>query len=167
VVGLPACGVRALERKLPPHSARITIVSESSFLLYSPLLPAVAGGALNPRHVTIPIRQQLQHAQLLIGRVTRCDPARRELEFVSVEGETTQLPYDQLVVALGSVSRNLPLAEHAIGFESIIEALVRLSRAARRPGPWSPFRVCDCRTAPNEEAEGPSVEGPWPRAGSC
>lgn len=47
--------VRALERALPAHSARITIVSESNFLLYTPLLPAVAGGTLNPRNVTVPI----------------------------------------------------------------------------------------------------------------
>jgi NADH:ubiquinone reductase (H+-translocating) len=118
--------VRALQRKLPRHSGRITIVSESNFLLYSPLLPAVAGGALNPRHVTVPIREQLEDAQLLIGRVASCDPDRRTLGFISVEGEERVLPYDQLVVALGSVSRNLPipgLAEHAVGFKSVLEAL--------------------------------------------
>jgi NADH:ubiquinone reductase (H+-translocating) len=66
--------VRALERMLPPYSAKIKIVSESNFLLYSPLLPAVSGGTLNPRHVTVPIREELEHAQLLIGRVAGCDP---------------------------------------------------------------------------------------------
>jgi NADH:ubiquinone reductase (H+-translocating) len=118
--------VRALERMLPPYSAKITIVSESNFLLYSPLLPAVAGGTLNPRHVTVPIREELDHAQLLIGRVAGCDPERRTLEFVSVEGESVERPYDQLIVALGSVSRHLPipgLADNAIGFKSILEAL--------------------------------------------
>jgi NADH dehydrogenase len=118
--------VRALERKLPPHSAKITIVSESNFLLYSPLLPAVAGGALNPRHVTVPIREELRNAQLLIGRVAHCDPDRRTVRCVSVEGDALELPYDHLVVALGSVSRNLPipgLADNAIGFKSILEAL--------------------------------------------
>jgi NADH:ubiquinone reductase (H+-translocating) len=118
--------VRALERRLPRHSARITIVSESNFLLYSPLLPAVAGGALNPRHVTVPIREELEDAVLLIGRVADCDPERRRLGFVSVEGDAVELPYDQLIVALGSVSRSLPipgLAENAIGFKSILEAL--------------------------------------------
>ena len=117
---------RALERKLPRHSTKITLVSESNFLLYSPLLPAVAGGSLNPRHVTVPIREELEDAQLLIGRVAHCDPHRRTLGCVSVEGETLELRYDQLIVALGSVSRNLPipgLGEHAIGFKSILEAL--------------------------------------------
>ena len=31
--------VRALQRTLPKHSVQITVVSESNFLLYSPLLP--------------------------------------------------------------------------------------------------------------------------------
>jgi NADH dehydrogenase len=117
---------RALERKLPRHSAKITIVSESNFLLYSPLLPAVAGGAVNPRHVTVPLREQLGEAHLLIGRVADCDPERRRLGFVPVEGDAVELPYDQLIVALGSVSRILPipgLGERAVGFKSIIEAL--------------------------------------------
>jgi NADH:ubiquinone reductase (H+-translocating) len=117
---------RALERKLPRHSAKITIVSESNFLLYSPLLPAVAGGALSPRHVTVPIREELRDAQLLLGRVESCEPDRRKLRFVSVDGEPRELPYDHLVVALGSVSRKLPipgLAENAVGFKSILEAL--------------------------------------------
>jgi NADH:ubiquinone reductase (H+-translocating) len=116
---------RALERKLPGGAAEISVVSESNFLLYSPLLPAVAGGALNPRHVTVPLREQLNGAKLLIGRVSGCDPDRRTLTFASVEGESCELPYDQLIVALGSISRNLPipgLEQRAIGFKSILEA---------------------------------------------
>jgi NADH:ubiquinone reductase (H+-translocating) len=117
--------VRALQRKLPPGSAEITVVSESNFLLYAPLLPAVAGGALSPRHVTIPLRQHLNGAKLAIGRVCGCDPERRALEFQPVEGQRRELPYDHLVVALGTVSRNLPipgLATRAIGFKQILEA---------------------------------------------
>ena len=78
--------MRALERALPAHSARITIVSESNFLLYTPLLPAVAGGTLNPRNVTVPIREELKHAHLLIGRVAGCDPQRRALPQCALEG---------------------------------------------------------------------------------
>jgi NADH:ubiquinone reductase (H+-translocating) len=118
--------VRALQRKLPAGSAEITVVSESNFLLYAPLLPAVAGGALSPRHVTIPLRGHLHGAKLAIGRVSGCDPERRTLSFVSVERELREVPYDQLIVALGSVSRKLPipgLAERAIGFKHILEAL--------------------------------------------
>ncbi len=39
---------RRLERALPPNSARITLVNDVNFLLYSPLLPGAAGGSLEP-----------------------------------------------------------------------------------------------------------------------
>ena len=51
---------RALERLLPPQSARVTLVNEANFLLYTPLLPGAAGAALDPRHVVVPLRSQLQ-----------------------------------------------------------------------------------------------------------
>jgi NADH:ubiquinone reductase (H+-translocating) len=117
---------RALARSLPRQSANITVVSESNFLLYSPLLPAVAGGALNPRHVTIPLREALDGAHLRIGRVSGWDAERRRIRFTSIERDEIELHYDQLIVALGSVSRIPPvrgLAEHGAGFKSIIEAL--------------------------------------------
>ena len=37
---------RRLERRLPRHSARITVVSDVNFLLYTPLLPGAAAGTL-------------------------------------------------------------------------------------------------------------------------
>src|SRR5438270_1428680 len=49
----------------------------------------------------------------------------RERAPVLVEAERVDLSYDQLIVALGSVSRTLPvpgLAEHAIGFKSLADA---------------------------------------------
>src|SRR6185295_18691241 len=37
---------RRLERRLPRHSARITLVSAENFMLYTPLLPGAAAGTL-------------------------------------------------------------------------------------------------------------------------
>ena len=38
---------RRLERKLPPHSAKVTLVNDVNFMLYTPLLPGAAGGTLD------------------------------------------------------------------------------------------------------------------------
>ena len=49
----------------------------------------------------------------------------------SGEGHVDELPYDQLVVALGSTSRTLPipgLAEHGLGFKTISEAIALRNR---------------------------------------
>jgi NADH dehydrogenase len=116
---------RALERLLPAQSARVTVVNDANFMLYTPLLAGVAGATLDPRHVVVPLRSQLRRTDLTIGRVTGADPARRTLGVRRIDGEQIDLAYDQLIVALGSVSRTLPiagLAEHAIGLKSLADA---------------------------------------------
>ncbi len=116
---------RALERVLPAHSARVTLVNDANFMLYTPLLPGAAGATLDPRHVVVPLRSQLKHTDLLIGRVQSADPPRGKLAVRRIDGQEVILDYDRLVVALGSVSRTLPipgLAEHAIGLKSLSDA---------------------------------------------
>ncbi len=115
----------ALERLLPAQSARVTLVNEANFLLYTPLLPGAAGATLDPRHVVVPLRSQLRRTDLVIGRVTGADPGRGTLAVKRIDGEPVELAYDQLIVALGSVSRTLPipgLAERAIGLKSLSDA---------------------------------------------
>jgi NADH dehydrogenase len=116
---------RTLERLLPADSARVTLVNLANFMLYTPLLPGAAGATLEPRHVVVPLRSELRRTELVIGEVTGADSARRTLVVKRIDGERVELSYDQLVVALGSVSRTLPvpgLAEHAIGLKSLSDA---------------------------------------------
>jgi NADH dehydrogenase len=116
---------RALERLLPAQSAHVTLVNDANFMLYTPLLPGAAGAALDPRHVVVALRSQLRRTDLVIGSVTGADLAGRTLAVRRIDGEHLDLAYDQLIVALGSVSRTLPipgLNEHAIGFKSLSDA---------------------------------------------
>src|SRR3954449_12495920 len=122
---------RRLERKLAPHSARVTLISDVNFLLFSPLLPGAAAGTLEPRHVVVPLREELDRTELRLGHVTGADPQRNELYYKSVDGREETVRYDQLIVAIGSVSRVLPLpglAEHALGFKTISEAIAMRNR---------------------------------------
>jgi NADH dehydrogenase len=126
---------RRLERKLAPHSATVTLVSDVNFMLYTPLLPGAAAGTLEPRHVVVPLREQLRHTQLHLGAVTGADPERRVVAVRSAGGEDAELPYDQLIVALGSTSRTLPipgLAEYAMGFKTLAEAIALRNRVITR-----------------------------------
>lgn len=116
---------RALERITSAHEARVTLVNDANFMLYTPLLPGAAGGTLDPRHVVVPLRSQLARTELLIGSVTGADPDSRTLAVRRVDGEHLGLGYDHLLVALGSVSRTLPipgLAEYATGLKSLSDA---------------------------------------------
>jgi NADH:quinone reductase (non-electrogenic) len=120
-----AYAARQLERLLPRQSARLMLVNDVNFLLYTPFLPEAAAGTLEPRHVVTPLRDMLKRTFLRLGAVTGHDPAARTVRIRTHEGETEEQRYDQLVLALGSVSRLLPVPglEHAIGFKSLADAI--------------------------------------------
>jgi NADH dehydrogenase len=123
---------RRLERRLPRHGARIRLICDVNFLLYTPLLPGAASGSLEPRHVVVPLREELGWTEMLMGRVESGDPSRNELRGRTVDGREEILRYDQLIVSLGSVSRVLPvpgLAEHALGFKTLADAIALRNRA--------------------------------------
>ena len=95
---------RALERKLPPNSARVTLVNDTNFFLFTPLLPGAAGGTLEPRHVVVPLRDQLDQTDLRLGRVVGANPDENCLVVHTLEGHEERLQYDHLIVTLGSVA---------------------------------------------------------------
>jgi NADH:ubiquinone reductase (H+-translocating) len=121
-----AMAARELERIMPRQSARLVLVNDVNFMLYTPFLPEAAAGTLEPRHVVTPLREILKRTYLRLGTISGHDPGARTVELRTRDGETEQLPYDQLLLALGSVSRVLPvpgLSEHAIGFKSLADAI--------------------------------------------
>jgi NADH dehydrogenase len=102
-----------------------TIVSPENYMLFTPLLPEAASGTLEPRHVVVPLRMMCRHAELVVGRVTALEVERRLVSVDSIDGPL-EIGYDQLVLALGSVSRALPvpgLAEHGHGFRDLADAI--------------------------------------------
>jgi NADH dehydrogenase len=117
---------RELERIMPRQSTRLVLVNDANFMLYTPFLPEAAAGTLEPRHVVTPLREILKRTYLRLGSIAGHDPGAKTVELRTREGDTEQLPYDQLLLALGSVSRVLPvpgLSEHAIGFKSLADAI--------------------------------------------
>jgi NADH dehydrogenase len=121
-----AAAARELERLLPKQSARLILVNDVNFLLYTPFLPEAAAGTLEPRHVVTPLRDMLKRTNLRLGAITGHDPQTRTLALRTHEGEDETLGYDQFLVAVGSVSRSLPvpgLDRHAIGFKSLADAI--------------------------------------------
>jgi NADH:ubiquinone reductase (H+-translocating) len=122
---------RRLERRLARHSARIQLVTDVNFLLYTPLLPGAAAGSLEPRHVVVPLREELDWTDIRLGRLVGADPDRNEVHVHTVDGREETLRYDQLVLTPGSVSRVLPVpgvAEHALGFKTLADAIALRNR---------------------------------------
>jgi NADH dehydrogenase len=104
---------------------RATIVSPESSMLYTPLLPEVAAGAVEPRHVFVPLRQMCPDAEVLRGRALALDEGARTVT-VQTDVGLVEVAYERLVVALGSTARMLPipgLADHAITLKSLADAI--------------------------------------------
>ena len=121
-----AAAARELERLLPKQSARLILVNDVNFMLYTPFLPEAAAGTLEPRHVVTPLRDILDRTYLRLGAIVGHDPATKTVTLHNHEGETEEIAYDQFLVAVGSVSRSLPvpgLDQHAIGFKSLADAI--------------------------------------------
>jgi NADH:ubiquinone reductase (H+-translocating) len=115
-----------LERRLREGEADVTLVNPESFMVYQPFLPEAASGSIEPRHVVVPLRTVLRRVRLVTGSIVSVDPTTKVATVAPAEGPPWELPFDQLVVALGSVSRVLPvpgLAERAIGFKTVAEAI--------------------------------------------
>jgi NADH dehydrogenase len=124
-----------LQKALRRGEARVTIIDTRSTMTYQPFLPEAAAGSLEPRHVVVPLRKVLSRCEVLTARVAGIDHAARTVRVEPREGSAYELAYDELVVALGSISRTLPipgLAEQAMGFKQIEEAIALRNRVLDR-----------------------------------
>jgi NADH dehydrogenase len=111
-----------------------TIVSPENFMLYTPMLPEAASGTLEPRHVVVPLRVMCRQAELLLGRAVEHDAKHSRVKVETPDG-TLDVHYWNLVVALGAVTRTLPvpgLAEHGLGFKSLTDAIHLRNHVLRR-----------------------------------
>ena len=102
-----------------------TVVNLQSSMLYTPLLAEVAAGAIEPRHVTVPLRAMCPHAEVAVGRAVAVDQAASRVTVETRTG-TVGYEYSDLVIALGAVVRELPipgLAEHALTFKNVRDAI--------------------------------------------
>jgi NADH dehydrogenase len=102
-----------------------TIVSPEGSMLYTPMLPEVAAGAIEPRHVAIPLRMMCPHAEVVLGRAVGLDESTNRALIDTATGEL-EIEYANVVIALGAVARVLPipgLAEHGLGFKNLADAI--------------------------------------------
>ena len=116
---------RRLARLLRRSAAEVVLVSDSAGMLYSPLLPDVAAGTVDGRAITVPTTG-VPGVRVLRGHVDEVDLDGHRLRHVGVDGREHTLEWSRLLLAPGSVTRLLDipgLAEHAVGFKTVGEAL--------------------------------------------
>lgn len=126
---------RKLRKQLKSGEVTITLLSPESYMTYQPFLPETAAGSLEPRHVVVNLRRALKGCRIVNGWVTGIQTGARSVSYTSEAGEDTTIGYQTLVIALGSVSRLLPipgLNERGIGVKSVGEAVLLRNHVLRQ-----------------------------------
>lgn len=103
--------------------AEVTLVDRRNYFTFTPLIPEVAAGTLGHAHVTYPFRFLARNGRFhfVQGEVQAFD-----LDAQTVRTENLTIPYDYLIVALGSAPfffGNRQLEAHSLPLASVEEAL--------------------------------------------
>jgi len=117
-----------LEKQLAHEpNVDITLVNRENFFLFTPMLHEVAASDLDITHIVNPIRKLLHRTNFFEGDVEYIDLPNKCVGVAhGYEPHTHALPYDHLVLALGSITNffNLPgLEDHALTMKSLGDAI--------------------------------------------
>jgi NADH dehydrogenase len=127
IVGAGFAGFNAAQElsRLMGPTTEIVVINETDYFLYLPLMPQVAGGLLEPRHICVPLSRRLRKMRFVLGIVDHVDPRQKVVSWAGPEGASGRVSYDRLILTAGSVNKLLPIpgiADYAVGFRTIAEA---------------------------------------------
>ena len=120
--GLEVC--RRLARANRDGRISLTLIDKENFFQFNPLLPEVATGAVETRHIVYPLRSFCapRGIRFLRNKVRSVDADARCLRLHN----DLELPYDLLVLAAGSTTNffGIPGAEaHSFVFKTLMDAI--------------------------------------------
>jgi NADH:quinone reductase (non-electrogenic) len=137
IVGAGFAGFHAARElsRLAGATAEIVVINSTDYFLYLPLMPQVAGGLVEPRHICASLPHRLRSTRFVLGTVRYVDPRQKVVSWAGPEGASGQVPYDRLILTAGSVNKLLPIpgiAQYAHGFRSIAEAIYLRDQITRQ-----------------------------------
>jgi len=110
----------------------IVMVSEDNFLLFTPMLPQVASGMIETRHIVLPIRTVCKKTKFYEGRIKNIDPHGKLVTLWGTgDKRSISIHYDFLVVALGSETNFFGMADvekNAYTMKTLNDAVVLRNR---------------------------------------
>ncbi len=129
-----AYAAKTLGRKMRRGEAEVLVIDRHNYFVFFPLLVEAGTGALAPNHAVVSIRSFLgKQSEFLMASVVGVDTARQIVRVrVDEEDADREIPYDHLLVALGSVTKFPPipgLKDHAFEVKSIVQAIGLRDRA--------------------------------------
>ena len=124
---------RQLESQFKNNSEiELLMVSEDNFLLFTPMLPQVASGMIETRHIVLPIRTICKNIKFYEGRVKNIDPYGKLVTLWGTgDRRSISIHYDFLVVALGSETNFFGMSDvekNAYTMKTLNDAVVLRNR---------------------------------------
>ena len=124
---------RQLESEFGDNSEiELIMISEDNFLLFTPMLPQVASGMIETRHIVLPIRTICQKTKFYEGRIKNIDPFGKLVNLWGTgDKRSVSIHYDFLVVALGSETNFFGMADvekNAYTMKTLNDAVVLRNR---------------------------------------
>ena len=90
----------------------LVMIGEDNFLLFTPMLPQVASGMIETRHIVFPIRTICKKTKFYEGRIKNVDPYGKLVTLWGTgDKRSISIHYDFLVVALGSETNFFGMAD--------------------------------------------------------
>jgi NADH:ubiquinone reductase (H+-translocating) len=127
--------LKGLQKKFKNNDyVAITLVSRDNFILFTPMLPEVASGMIETRHIVTPVRSFCNKANFYEANVDSIDFKNKQIVIRHPVGRLSEpakwdqhtLKYDYLVIALGSETRFFGMTDvkkHSFTMKSIDDAI--------------------------------------------
>jgi NADH dehydrogenase len=113
-------------RRLDRSDLDVTLISRDNFFLFTPFLSEIATGGIDTRHSVNPIRRMFRRVRFVEANVNGVDFESRSVKATLPDGSAVTIPYDHLVITLGSAPNyfGLPgVREHSLPLKSLSDAM--------------------------------------------
>jgi len=110
----------------------LVMISEDNFLLFTPMLPQVASGMIETRHIVFPIRTICKKTKFYEGRIKNIDPYGKLVTLWGTgDKRSISIHYDFLIIALGSETNFFGMADvekNAYTMKTLYDAVMLRNR---------------------------------------
>ncbi len=127
---------QSLEKTMRGQDVEIILIDHHNYFIFYPLLVEAGTGSVEPRHAVIPIRDFISKTRFVMATVKSVDVSSQTVSYELVgDTKTHSMKYDDLVIALGSVTMIPPekfvtgVRENAMQLKSLSDAVALRDRA--------------------------------------
>jgi NADH dehydrogenase len=145
IVGGGFAGVTLAQQleSMSDASTEIVVISRDNHLVFTPMLPEVAGRSISPVHVAVPGRVATKRTLWIEATVTAVDLKNEQLQYSLSDGRFVSLSFKHLVLACGTDANQeaVPgLSAHSFSVKTVGDAvqlgnelITRFEQAASEP----------------------------------